>query len=319
MKGFITMVLTIYLISMVVIVPTYAWENGGSDSYNSSNPNSPRYGVHDFLLQKAVDMLPSNMRSKIDLTAAYYGTELPDYANGVNNTVYCPLCLRDRRNHVFYFNSDGSVQSDNAAMRSQQEYNNATDFLRKGDKYNFSIRVGMMSHYISDVSQYGHTSKTANVTHQGQYENYVELKYKTLYNDSIVFDGFEDVDAYNATSKLAYDTTFDTLNDGAYNNVWMDQDQNFLGSMFVARNKQSINYNINLVADVIHTLINTSPPIKGDVLSYYRGLGQYSNIVETSDLLKAADDWRDNIIPPGFYLSITTSQLLVLADEWRNA
>ena len=57
--------------------------------------------------------------------------------------------------------------------------------------------------------------------------------------------------------------------------------------------------------------------ISGDILKYYRGLGQNSSTVETGDLLKAADDWRNNAIPKGFSVSITTSQLLVLADEWR--
>lgn len=55
-----------------------------------------------------------------------------------------------------------------------------------------------------------------------------------------------------------------------------------------------------------------------DIATYYRGFGQYSDAIETSQLLKAADDWRDNIIPPGFSVSINTSQLLALADEWRN-
>lgn len=54
-----------------------------------------------------------------------------------------------------------------------------------------------------------------------------------------------------------------------------------------------------------------------DMLVYYRGLGKNPNIVETSDLLKAADDWRNNIIPSGYSVSITTEQLLLLADEWR--
>lgn len=54
------------------------------------------------------------------------------------------------------------------------------------------------------------------------------------------------------------------------------------------------------------------------LLTYYRELGQFPDIVETSDLLKAADDWRDGIVPHGFYLSITTNQLLILLDEWRN-
>ena len=56
-----------------------------------------------------------------------------------------------------------------------------------------------------------------------------------------------------------------------------------------------------------------------DILVYYRGLGQNSNIVETRDLLKAADDQRDKIVPPGFSVSITYGQLLTLAEEWKNS
>lgn len=55
----------------------------------------------------------------------------------------------------------------------------------------------------------------------------------------------------------------------------------------------------------------------GDILAYYRGTGLYTNTVETNDLLKAADDWRNNVIPQGFSAPITTVQLLSLADEWR--
>ncbi len=70
-----------------------------------------------------------------------------------------------------------------------------------------------------------------------------------------------------------------------------------------------INRNINVIFQ------------QGNVLEYYRGLGINPNIVETNDLLKAADDWRNNIIPPGSGLSvmITTNQLMTLADEWRNS
>ena len=55
-----------------------------------------------------------------------------------------------------------------------------------------------------------------------------------------------------------------------------------------------------------------------DILLYYRGLGNYPNVVETTDLLKAADDWSNNIAPPGFASPITTQQLLSLADEWSR-
>lgn len=56
-----------------------------------------------------------------------------------------------------------------------------------------------------------------------------------------------------------------------------------------------------------------------DIEVYYRNLGLYPNILETNDLLKAADDWRNNIVAPGFSVSITTGQLLALANEWRNS
>jgi hypothetical protein len=55
-----------------------------------------------------------------------------------------------------------------------------------------------------------------------------------------------------------------------------------------------------------------------DILSYYRGLGSNPNVVETTDLLKAADDWSKNVAPPGFPSPITTQQLLTLADEWSS-
>ena len=60
-----------------------------------------------------------------------------------------------------------------------------------------------------------------------------------------------------------------------------------------------------------------SPVSNLDILTYYRGLGINPSIVETTDILTAANDWRDNIIPPGFSVSIATNQLLTLANEWR--
>ncbi|MCG2758785.1 MAG: hypothetical protein L6263_10175, partial [Desulfobacteraceae bacterium] len=56
-----------------------------------------------------------------------------------------------------------------------------------------------------------------------------------------------------------------------------------------------------------------------DIISYYRSLGSNPNVVETTDLLKAADDWSRDIAPPGFGVPITTVQLLALADEWSRS
>jgi len=54
------------------------------------------------------------------------------------------------------------------------------------------------------------------------------------------------------------------------------------------------------------------------ILDYYRdGYGE-PGICDTPSLLAAADDWRDNVVPPGFDEHISTVQLLALADCWRE-
>ncbi len=56
-----------------------------------------------------------------------------------------------------------------------------------------------------------------------------------------------------------------------------------------------------------------------NILTYYRRLGQYDSVLETNDLMTGADNWRNDVVPPGFSVSLTTEQLLMLADEWRNS
>jgi len=53
-----------------------------------------------------------------------------------------------------------------------------------------------------------------------------------------------------------------------------------------------------------------------DILAYYRGLGTNPDKVETRDLLKAMDDWRSKIVPPGFINPITNQELSALINEW---
>jgi|GEM_PF-335623 len=56
-----------------------------------------------------------------------------------------------------------------------------------------------------------------------------------------------------------------------------------------------------------------------DISDYYRGLTGSKDVVDTPDLLMAADDWSNNVIPAGFTESITTQQLLALANEWSSS
>jgi len=53
-----------------------------------------------------------------------------------------------------------------------------------------------------------------------------------------------------------------------------------------------------------------------DILDYYRAYSGNPNVVDTQDLLKAANDWAHDVVPPGFTEPISTTQLLALANEW---
>jgi len=55
-----------------------------------------------------------------------------------------------------------------------------------------------------------------------------------------------------------------------------------------------------------------------DILTYYRKLGSDPDRVETTDLLKAMDDWRTGTAPAGFANPITSLELSALIDEWTR-
>jgi hypothetical protein len=63
----------------------------------------------------------------------------------------------------------------------------------------------------------------------------------------------------------------------------------------------------------------STPTPNMTIIDYYKSLGTNKSIVETTDLLKAADDWSNNRTIDGFTLPITTQQLLSLADEWSRS
>ncbi|VVB86071.1 Uncharacterised protein [uncultured archaeon] len=79
-----------------------------------------------------------------------------------------------------------------------------------------------------------------------------------------------------------------------------------------------INGNISNQSGVIASVAGDDT-ISYDIFAYYRGIGNDPCVVETTDLLKAADDWSKDTAPPGFSAPITTQQLLTLADEWARS
>lgn len=249
-KLYFTLILCFILFLSSLSVHCIAWSNGGF----SSNPQHPKYGTHDWIAEHALNWLPLEEKQFIldNLVWFLYGTELPDNPNP-------PYGIGDTYKHHVYYHMDGSLQDDASAVRAEEEYRIALAYAKAGDWVNASMRLGAMTHYISDVAVFGHVmglnTDWGSERHHSDYENYVNERtdsYYDYFNEYLQFDGtLEEISAYNATLFLAYDTTFDV--DGDLTCTWMDKNYNWSNPMFVSRVGESLNLAVNLIADVLHT------------------------------------------------------------------
>jgi hypothetical protein len=76
-----------------------------------------------------------------------------------------------------------------------------------------------------------------------------------------------------------------------------------------------INGTISSASGVI-AVVQGDNTITLDIKAFYRKLGSDTDRVETTDVLTAAEDWRNNIAPAGFERAIKKQELFVLIDEW---
>ena len=253
-KFFYGIVLTMLILgTLYVAIETRqvsSWSNGGF----SSDPSHPVYGTHDWIAQHALDWLPSSEKHDIvDNLAAYlYGTELPDNSAA-------PDGIGDTTLHHFYYWSNESIQDDAAAVRAQDEYDQAVSFARHGNVTMAVKTLGIVSHYIVDLCAFGHVMASETdwgaEVHHSDYESYVNDRtdnFTDEFNSYLTFDGSLDlVSANDAAQTLAYDTTFDV--DGDHTCVWMDQNYDWNNSTFKDRVGESLNLAVNYLADVLHT------------------------------------------------------------------
>lgn len=232
------------------IRPVTSWSNGGF----STDPTNPNYGTHDWIAQHALDWLPEEEKEYIlnNLAIYLYGTELPDSGAA-------PDGIGDVALHHIYYWANGTLQNDDSAIRAQDEYLEALNYIKSGNVTMAVKTLGIMSHYIADVSVFGHVMGSGTdwgeEVHHSDYETYVNDRtdnYTDEFNTYLVFDGsLDNISAYNASCMLAYDTTFDV--DGDLTCVWMDQNYNWTDPVFRNRAGESLNLAVNYLVDVLHT------------------------------------------------------------------
>jgi len=244
------------LLSIVLILAatwfSLCWSNGGY----SSDPSSPKYGTHDWIAEHALDWLPSEVKGWIlaNRNLYLYGTELPDNGQASDG-------IGDTWLHHIYFDAEGRLIDDSSARRANATYQQALSYMLMGDFSLAAKYAGAMTHYISDVAVFAHVmgKKTpwGEEEHHSDYEQYVDSKtsrYHSDFNIYLKFDGdLEIITAYEAAVRLAYDTTFDTSGRNL-TCVWMDKNYNWSNPTFKGRVGESLNYAVNLIADVLYTL-----------------------------------------------------------------
>lgn len=128
-------------VTMAAAPPALAWSNGGAGSGPAGQGDG--YGTHDWILSQA--MRTAGAKGKwLNLPLALNHTDDPDYAR-VDNT------------HVFFEKGDGR----GAAQVVSDLYAMAVEAYHKGDISSASRDVGLMAHYIGDMSQPYHTAYAA--------------------------------------------------------------------------------------------------------------------------------------------------------------
>ncbi len=245
MHGFrILALVAIIAISFAVVPsPAEAWGNG---TY-SVDPNSPRYGIHDWIADKALTFQTANVQFLLTTYHADYliGTEAPD------NGAY----IGDSYNHHVYYSTTGGVQSDVGATRARAMYQLSLSSLRSSDFEQAAFYAGAMAHYISDPGAYGHTMGSSTVwgtsPHHGDYEDHVHTMLGSLSDPTpttLVL-----TDAYNATLDLARKTTFGSGSIRA--NTWMESNYNWSDPVFKASCRESLNESVKAVATALGLLL----------------------------------------------------------------
>ncbi len=267
-----------------------AWAN---DSYanNSSNYTyALNYATHDWIAQKALEILLANDYSKWewlkDRELIYLtGTEAPDNVN-LNMTLDGEVILGfgDFDNHFVYFHENGSVKSneDKAAVRAQSCLELAEKSLREDKLDQAAFYFGAMTHYISDCSVYAHVAQKNVPPYNvdfSQWHSTLEsrVRYRTNNNNereeffNYTAQPVEKNSAYNITLEVGWDTYKDptpseaTVRDAywLHNNFFSDWILNYEDRLTEVNQTRVLFYNrieenLNKVIEGVVAAINYS-------------------------------------------------------------
>lgn len=244
-----TILTLLVLLSCLFTVTASGWSNGGF----SDNPANPDYGTHDWIAEHALDWLPQEEKQLLlDNKGVYlYGTELPDNGQASDG-------IGDTSKHHVYYNANGSLQDDSAAVRARDEFAKAVNAFNMGNRSDAAEELGIVAHYIADMAVFGHVMGMSTAwgeeQHHSDYEDYVDTRtnsYQDTFGIYLAYDGaLISETAYNAATTLGFNSTFGE--NGSLNCIWMDANYNWSNPQFANRAGESLNLAVNAVTDVLH-------------------------------------------------------------------
>jgi len=197
----------LFLMSIVVgasSLEVYAWGNG-----RSTSKNYPYYGIHDIIADIAYQRLKSYNATIAKWITDYYnsssGSKWGDYAysfnrgpdNWLSYTDDPDSYYQDYNNHFY----EANTARRGAPARAKTLYNwvvaNLTMWIRAGmrpksnEEHKAAYAAGLLTHYIADLSQYGHTDYTEQDHTHPSYDP-EDATYHSYYESESISDTFID-------------------------------------------------------------------------------------------------------------------------------
>ncbi|MGC8913261.1 MAG: Ig-like domain-containing protein [Thermoplasmata archaeon] len=164
------------LLFPVSAINTSGWGNG-----SGSNPTYPYYGVHDVIADIAYKNLKNYNATMAKWITDWYVQDGGDFQASFNSGSSAPTAhdnylaytddpdsaIQDWENHLYYVHNGGSQGAPARVAQLYQELvSNLTNYLKNGsqkwskEEHYAVYYAGLLSHYLADVTQYGHTEYT---------------------------------------------------------------------------------------------------------------------------------------------------------------
>lgn len=250
------------LIVLSFVGSGYCWGNGYSiygdpifaDSVTGWK-NTNMYGTHDYLAQKALEMLAEAAPEEamwINQRYYFYGTELPD-SLGMGESI------NDRAAQYLTFDGGGRLIDDSLAKQSMKRYDQLIAAIKRGDIGTASKFAGTLAAYVSNAGLFSRVVDTA--TNGKNFEDHIlfltDIKYPSpefeeKYGD-LSFDGkLESISPYDATIRLGQRTYLGS-NDPNCCALCLEENYDLESQQFIDCARDNFENIVNAIVDVLHT------------------------------------------------------------------